>query len=226
MASKFEMPYVRRKFKGKYITFDVTKSGRSLTSNQPLNTLPAIMANFRENGIKTVLDFGAGRLRNTWPLLLDKNFDVYICEFEELIPEKATILIRAKTMGLKTLYYPKKLKEAQGKFDAILLSYVLNTLPDKKCRKEVLNACYDSACKGAFLIVSTPNYNTNVRRSCSDSDRYDIGWVRYAAKKYKHKAFYSEPSKQYLKDLVSSSGFKWERDWNQTTAKVLSFRKI
>ena len=228
MARKFEKPYIRRKLKsGEYVTFDVTLSGLVLGTSDHLNQLPAIMNHFRENNVKMVLDFGAGRrLRNTWPLLREGSFDVYICDYEKLIPQGDPNLVSARGMGLKTLIYPKELLEAQLEFDAILLSYVLNILPDKKCRREVLRACWDKASKGAFLVVASPNYNTNVRGSCTDNDCYDIGWIRWTAKRYKHKAFYSEPTKEYLIDLVSSTGFQYEDEWHQRTAKVLRFRKV
>ena len=71
----FEEPFIRRKFRGTLITFDVTRSGDVLGNNIPyLNQLPAIMNHFRENGCKTVLDFGAGKnLRNTKPFARDRS---------------------------------------------------------------------------------------------------------------------------------------------------------
>jgi hypothetical protein len=226
MSPQFESPFIRRKFKGKMITFDVTLSGRVLGKIPPLNALPSIMSHFRTNHVRTVLDFGAGRLRNTWPFLHDKDFEVYICEFEQLIPPNDKDLERARNMGLKTLIYPVELLRATIEFDAILLSYVLSILPDMKSRKEVLQACFQKSHRGSYLVVASPNYNTNVRNSCSPSDEYDVGWVRYADKRYEHKAFYSEPTKEQILKLVEPIGFKYEDDWPQRTAKVLRFRKL
>lgn len=88
----FETPFIRRKFNGKFITFDVTRSGAVLGNNSPLNQLPAIMSYFHAEGCKRVLDFGAGKmLRNTKPFANDSRFEVYISEFEQLISHNLSI---------------------------------------------------------------------------------------------------------------------------------------
>src|SRR2546422_8803751 len=122
-------------FHGRYITFDLTASAPY--TNQPLGQLNLIMNHFRANKVKSVLDFGAGNLRNTWPLI-DGGFDVWISDFKEQIPEDDASLAKAQESGLQTLIYPTELLKAQIEFDAILLSYVLHILPDAKCRIEVL----------------------------------------------------------------------------------------
>ncbi len=225
MTVRFEEPYIKRKVGGHYITFDVTRSGSLVGTNRSLQALPAIMSHFREADVKTVLDFGAGKLRNTWPFLQDPNFQTYICEFEELIPQDDPNLKAARGMGLRTLIYPKELQEVAVSFDGILLSYVLNILPDDKTRREVLEACWEKAKRDAILVVASPNYNTNERNSCSDDDRYDIGWIKYASDKHEYKTFYSEPSREHLMRLASSVGFVHFTNWRQRTAKVLGFRK-
>jgi len=331
----FEEPFIKRKFRGKFITFDVTRSGGVLGNMLPLNQLPAIMNHFHENGVKTVLDFGAGRkLRNTIPFALDPRFEVYFSEFAQLIshnlsteeikdpsrfanalrvpqtplsqylhdqltnetrdrlskysgskpPPKSLqqaiinelnpllqrcslydkdrfatvsltkrlqILIEQNPQGrkkllrlnrfllqaaypseiaecsttLEKLLYPEELEHEPLEFDAILLSYVLHTLPDKECRMNVLKACWEKARVGALLVVASPNYNTNARNACSTYDRYDIGWVKYNTDEHKYKSFYSEPTQEYLIELVTNAGFEYEGNWHQSTAKVLRFRK-
>jgi hypothetical protein len=105
----FETPFIKRKFKGKFITFDVTRSGAVLGSNLPLNQLPAIMGYFHANDCKRVLDFGAGKiLRNTKPFAHDSRFEVYISEFEQLISHNLSIDdIREPTKFVNALREPQ-----------------------------------------------------------------------------------------------------------------------
>lgn len=331
----FETPLIKRKFRGKMITFDVTRSGAVLGSTLPLNQLPAIMSYFHTNGCKKVLDFGAGKiLRNTKPFENDPRFEVYISEFEQLISHNLSIedikdatkfinalrepktplsqylhdrlskeireslskyippkappktfqkaiidelnpllqdgslyekdrfakvsltrkvqsliaedpksrkkLLRLNRFllqeaypseieecsnNLEKLLYPEELEHESADFEAILLSYVLHILPDREHRMNVLRACWEKAKTGAKLVVASPNYNTPARRACSTYDKYDIGWVKYNAAKERYKAFYSEPDQDYLVELVTDSGFEYEGNLHQSTAKVLRFHK-
>ncbi len=332
----FETPFIKRKFRGKFITFDVTRAGSVLGNIPSLNQLPAIMNYFHDKGCKTVLDFGAGKnLRNTKPYAHDPRFEMYISEFEQLIshnlsideirdptkfvnalrepqtplshylndrlsketrehlskytgpkpPPKtlqqsivgelnpllqddslydkgrfATVSLTRKVQSLieedpksrkkllrlnrfllqeaypseiaecpenlEKLLYPEELEHEKLEFfDAILLSYVLHILPDRKSRMEVLRACWEKAKTGAMLVVASPNYNTPARRACSTYDKYEDGWVKYNTAKEMYKAFYSEPDQDYLIELVKVSGFKYQGKWPQSTAKVLRFSK-
>ena len=88
----FEEPYIKRKFKDELITFNVTLSGSVLGNTSPLNQLPAIKDHFQKYGIRTVLDFGAGKiLRNTKSFGDDPRFEVYFSEFAQLVSHNLSI---------------------------------------------------------------------------------------------------------------------------------------
>jgi hypothetical protein len=105
----FETPFIRVKFRGKIITFDVTRSGAVLGNIPPLNQLPAIMRYFHAEGCKRVLDFGAGKSqRNTKPYVKDPRFEMYISEFEQLISHNLSVdQIKDPTKFVNALREPR-----------------------------------------------------------------------------------------------------------------------
>jgi hypothetical protein len=222
-VTKFDTPYLKRLVRGKYVTFDVTLSAPA--AKDPLNSIASIIRHFREQEVVNVLDFGAGKLRNTWPLLAQRSLNVYVCEFEELITVGSTAHAAATRRGLKELFYPGNLLGADARFDAVLLSYVLHVIPDLRVRKDVLTLCASKLVSNGWLVVASPKYNTPIRRTCTPADAYKDGWVRYAPNRFRHKSFYSEPSKADLSKFVGGCGFALDGDWLQATAHVLRFRK-
>jgi hypothetical protein len=220
----FATPYLRRKVGGKYVTFDVTLSTPDV--RQPLNTIVWIMQYLREQGVTSVLDFGAGKLRNTWSLLKEPTFSVHACEFEKVIKKGGPLHKAAIKKGLKELFYPADvLANEELRFEAILLSYVLHIVPDRKVRRMVLGLCADRLADGGWLVVASPKFNTPVHKLLDPGDRYQDGWVRYTAARYKYKSFYSEPAKSDLIKFVVRTGFDLRMDWQQSTAHVLGFEK-
>jgi SAM-dependent methyltransferase len=219
----FNSPLLRRKVRGRYLVFDVTLSIPS--TDPPLGTIDLIMKYLREQGRRKILDFGAGRLRNTWPLLRDKSFDVYACEFEKATARGSSVHAQANKSGLKILIYPQEFNSFAGTFDAVLLSYVLHILPDKKARLDVLRGCYSKLAPGGVLVVASPEYNTPIRRTCTPADAYNDGWVRFNEPRYKRKSFYSEPSREALHKLLETAKFNYDGEWKNNTAKVLRFRR-
>jgi len=219
----FNSPLLRRKVRGEFIVFDVTLSAPS--SPIALNTIDLIIKDLKKDKVRTVLDFGAGRLRNTWPLLKVSSFEVYICEFDKLINRESASIAKATRSGLKTLIYPKDFLATDVTFDAVLMSHVLHIIPGDRARKMILKACYQRMRSGGILVVASPNYNAPIRQTCKPSNAYGDGWVRYAKGRYQHKTFYSEPSRAELIEMMKRSGFVYQAQYQQRSAKVLRFRK-
>src|SRR5438270_12965959 len=82
MAKTWESPlYTLQNGAGKDITIDVTTSVSA--GLRPHATITKTFIPFlKQRNVQTVLDFGVGSLRNTFPLL-DAGFDVCAVEFEE-----------------------------------------------------------------------------------------------------------------------------------------------
>jgi hypothetical protein len=114
---------------GKNVTIDVTSS---VSPGLPPNKAVTELASFlKKKKVERILDFGAGALRHTFPLL-DAGFQVCAVEFEECFarPACAKALAQAKTHpNFSTLIYPRDFIHDNRRFDAALLCYVLQTMP-------------------------------------------------------------------------------------------------
>lgn len=324
----------RQKVHGKEVVFDLPQSGLQVGPNVPLESLVAIRRYLRDNGLTKVLDFGAGRLRNTRALGNDRQLEVWFSEFgvvhshelqrgeiadgqslaerfrnqgdkpsqylwERLkertqgpltrlppgkppsaillgrliddlnpvlwedgdfyvggafaamtlppevrslasskLPPRSTKLLRLNRYLIETAYpsmiapsarthvYPHELPDESEDFDAILLSYVLHTLPHHDDREAVLTACRDKLRPGGLLVVASPKYNSPIHQTLVPGDEYEDGWVRGI--KRPTQTFYSEPSREQIAEWAGRCGFgPPDGDepllWKQSTAHVLGF---
>jgi len=324
----------RKKVHGKEVVFDLPQSGLQVGTNVPLESLVAIRKHLRDNGLTKVLDFGAGRLRNTKALGNDKKLDVWFSEFgvvhshelqrteiadggalaerfrnkrdqpsqylwnklqertqgplTNLPPGKppsailvgrliadlnpvlwkdgdfyargaftsmtlppevrslagakpapgSTKLLRLNRYLIETAYprmispsarthvYPHELPDEREEFDAILLSFVLHTLPHHEDREAVLAACRDKLRPGGLLVIASPKYNSPIHQTLVPGDEYEAGWVRGV--KRPTQTFYSEPSREQIAEWAGRFGFvPPDGDepliWKQSTAHVLGF---
>jgi hypothetical protein len=124
---------------GKRINVDVTSSvSAGLSPNKLIEG--TLVKFFRSKGVETIIDFGAGALRHTFPLL-DAGFQVCSVEFEQTFkrPTCAAALTEAeKHHNFCKLIWPKDFRKDTRRFDAALLCYVLQTMPLKEERTQVL----------------------------------------------------------------------------------------
>src|SRR2546425_970252 len=130
--------YQLRSKKGKSIVIDVTSSvSPGLPPNKALTGLIEFL---KEKKVERVIDFGAGSLRHTMPLL-EADLEVCAVEFEENFSRPACkkALDQARTYpNFSTLIYPKDFGKDKRTFHAALLCYVLQVMPLASERKTVL----------------------------------------------------------------------------------------
>jgi hypothetical protein len=132
----WEKPIYRLKAKnGKYVYIDVTTScSPGLKCNE---VFKKVVQFFKRHNIETILDFGAGSLRHTFPLL-KSGFRVCAVEFKEQLqrPYCKKALKRAqKSANFSALIFPDQFIKDNRKFDAAILSFVVPTMPITKERK-------------------------------------------------------------------------------------------
>ncbi len=155
MAKKlWNSPIYKLKAKsGKMITIDVTTSA---APSSPPNKLikDELIPLFKKRDVQRVLDFGGGALRHTLPLL-KAGFEVCVVEFEEAFARDAAGRARAKAeknANFSALVWPREFLKDRRKFDAALLSFVLQTMPIKSERNKVLKELAKKLRGDAYLF--------------------------------------------------------------------------
>jgi hypothetical protein len=140
MATLWETPFYPLTAKsGKKIVVDVTSS---VSPGSPPNKVfgETLIAFFKEKGVERIVDFGAGALRHTFPLL-GAGFQVCAVEFEEQFKKLSCSEALQKAeldANFSKLIWPGNFKKDRRRFDAALLCYVVQTMPDKDEREVVL----------------------------------------------------------------------------------------
>jgi hypothetical protein len=135
----WEKPIYRLKAKnGRYVNIDVTTS--CAPGLKPNEVFIKIIKFFKRKNIETILDFGAGSLRHTFPLL-KSGFKVCAVEFKEQFqrPYCKKALRRAhRSANFSALIFPDQFIKDKRKFDAVILSFVMPTMPIPKERIALL----------------------------------------------------------------------------------------
>jgi len=138
---------------GKRITVDVTSS---VSAGLPPNKLfeSTLVKFFRGKGVEKIVDFGAGALRHTFPLL-KAGFQVCAVEFEETFKRPTCAEAMSKAEGhpnFSKLIWPRDFRKDDREFDAALLCYVLQTMPLKEERSMVLKLLRKKLRRDSYLL--------------------------------------------------------------------------
>ena len=177
---RFKDPYYPARRDGKKVVIDVTNSiSAGLESNAGL--IDHVAKWMGERGSSRILDFGAGSLRHTLPLL-KRGFQVTAVEFEQAFQSPRRRASQALEEarghdGFTELIWPEGFLKSSRKYDVALLIYVLQTMPVKLERRIVLEAI------GKRLDKNGPKRlfyasRTGEASSLPDSIRHNDGWVR------------------------------------------------
>jgi 2-polyprenyl-3-methyl-5-hydroxy-6-metoxy-1,4-benzoquinol methylase len=141
------------------ILVDVTWSSKPTRPQMSPALTTALRKTFGHLGRSSlkILDFGAGKLRHTLPLL-EKGHIVDAVDYRSLYakpsPEIRKNLIRAQQYGdrFKQVIYPAEFAKQQVDYDLILLINVLNIMPEPLERYFVLHKCNENLSKGGHLL--------------------------------------------------------------------------
>jgi len=140
MAKIWASPiYPLKSATGKQITIDVTTSVSA--SLPPHGVLSKDFIPFlKKRNVKTILDFGVGSLRHTIPLL-KAGFNVCAVEFEECFARtfcSSYLQIALNHSNFSAMVWPSDFIKSPRRFDAVLLSFVLQVMPVPSEREAVL----------------------------------------------------------------------------------------
>ena len=149
--------YKLKSTRGETITIDVTGSVSAGLS--PHQAIQEVIPFLQRHGVQTIVDFGAGALRHTIPLLT-AGFLVCAVEFEEAFARPACkkVLQQAKQYpGFSALIWPREFRRDSRRFDAALLSYVVQVMPVPAERSLVLALLKKKLKKGGFILYMSRN---------------------------------------------------------------------
>jgi len=197
--------YKLRLGSGKRITIDVTTS--VAPGIPPHKVLAAeIIPYFKKKKVQRVLDFGAGALRHTFPLLA-AGFEVCAVEYEEGFkrPTAAKALEKAKKhANFSALVWPKDFIRDRRKFDAAILSFVLQTMPIARERRAVLKYLHKKLQSYAAYLL----YMSRFGQISKDDRAYKVrdGYYRWPERELH--SFYTEFTTESTHALLKDFRFR------------------
>ena len=216
----------------KEVVVDVTTSAPSF--EQPGKTLGRILTESLDylkyqkgEKIHGILDFGAGKLRNT-VYLLKKRYEVTAVEFEKLSTETTQgqrLFAKAKAHRphFKQLVFPHEFVKSGATFDLILLVNVLNVMPVPSERLLVLQQCYQKVRKGGYLLWYTQYGDYDQNRRCTAANALGDGY--FIGENRKFKSFYREFSAHEIDEMLTSSGFVLEKSFPVSHNQARLYRR-
>lgn len=196
--------YKLRDKSGEWITIDVTTScGPGLEPNE---VFKKIISFFKRRNIETVLDFGAGTLRHTFPLL-KSGFKVCAVEFKEQFerPVGKKALKRAqRSPNFSALVFPEQFVKDKRTFDAAILSFVVPTMPLPDERKALLKLIKKKLKKNSVIFwMSQFGKYAKVQR---DSNRISDGW--YLNPNREMHSFYTELKNEEIDKMLKKISYR------------------
>ncbi|HEY5377890.1 MAG TPA: hypothetical protein VIK01_29615 [Polyangiaceae bacterium] len=163
---------------GDKLAIDVTNSiSAGLPPNKGL--IDDVVRWMKELGCTRVLDFGAGVLRHSIPLL-KAGFEVTAVEYQRAYDRPKGAEYRAiaeRYPGFTRLMWPGDFVKSKVKYDVAILAYVLQVVPVKTDREVILEQVakrFDQ--NGPKRLYYASRFGDAV--GLEDSTRYNDGWVK------------------------------------------------
>ena len=200
----------------KQVVIDVTRSAPSFAT--PGKALAAALDTaVSETGIgkkDTILDFGAGKLRNTI-YLLERGYKVcaveYAQQFERSEPARHNLDLATDKYKhrFSSLVYPDSFAASGLKFKLILLINVVNIMPVPAEREYVLALCNKKLARDGRLLWYTQRGDQNYQKRLQN--RYRLGDGVYVGRHAYQKTFYREYSVREINALLRRAGFDYDQ---------------
>lgn len=200
---------------GKNIIIDVTTS---VSPGLPANHIfvERIIPYLKANNVYKVLDFGAGSLRHTLPLLkagfevgavdFKGGFDRPICRhtLAQICDNERFCLFEwpHEYVGNPNIF--------KGKFDAALLIYVIQTIPKPADRRDVLRYVLRKLKANKYLF-----YCSRSNQMEKYDKKYQISDGYYMYPKREHHSFYREFTTGETHTFMNKSGFQRIRSFSE-----------
>lgn len=199
--------------KRREIIIDVTKSAPYFTKVSDSMKYAFVDIERRYlKGKSRIIDFGAGRLRNTL-YLLRRGHKVFPVEFQKMFQTETGKLIEKKLHRYSSHFrhvrlpiYPHKFLNWRVKVDLVLLANVLNIMPIPAERDIVLQECYNKLKKNGYLLLCLPYGDVAYRQLCTESKRIGDGF--YLRERKSFQTFYREFTASEIDSIMFAHGFE------------------
>lgn len=166
------------------------------------------------NGGK-VLDYGFGRLRNT-KYILKENIDLDILDTREQIDKNKEELSK---LNINNVYESKdKLKESF--YDIILLSFVLNVVPEKSDREFILNNIHSGLKNEGLLYVEVRD--DKFIKTVKNKIEFNDGFILGSSKK---RTFQKPYNLNDISNFITTNGFKIKESKRHSGSIILVCKK-
>jgi hypothetical protein len=188
----------------KIVNIDVTTS--CAPGLEPNEVLEKVIKFFKRHNIETILDFGAGTLRHTFPLLRN-GFKVCAVEFKEQFqrPQGKKALKRAqRSPNFSALVFPDQFIKDKRSFDAVILSFVVPTMPLPGERKALLRLIKKKLKRDSVIFwMSQYGKYGNILK---DSNKVSDGW--YLNPKRAMHSFYTEFKNDDIDNMLKAIKYR------------------
>ena len=104
---------------------------------------------FQQRGIRTVLDYGAGTLRNS-QFLAEKGFSVYAADVPDQVERVLKMSARSTLAGVLAVH---ELEQTFLEVDLVLSTYVLNIIPSGTGKWRYLKNVTLNLRNGGYLLI-------------------------------------------------------------------------
>lgn len=179
----------------------------------------------KESRKRRILDFGAGALRHTIPMLRFDGVRVCAVEFEETFQTRVArrrLEAYKDNPSFSKLIWPKEFKRDKRRFDAALLCFVLQVMPEKKEREDVVKFISKKLVDGGYLL-----YMSRTRQITPEMRERRLNDGFYMWPERKHHSFYREFTNEETDELLGRFKFEREKTWSGGgSEQVYLYRKL
>ena len=160
----------------------------------------------------SILDFGAGRFRNTMHLLrvYPKNH-VGAVEFKKLEGTLKTHIGEAGRFSkrFRKITYPEDFFGSPETFDLIILINVLNIMPIPSERLLAIKYCRTKLKENGEILWYTQHKDPYYQKACTENNMLGDGY--YLGEKKPYQTFYRDFEPQEIDEMFLANGMKLER---------------
>jgi hypothetical protein len=200
---------------GKSIIIDVTMSvNPALGPNQAITE---VIEFFKRKKVRRIIDFGAGSLRHSLPLL-KADFEVCAVDFEEQYVDSSSKRVCRQNRqeaeaypNFSALVYPRDFIKDGRSFDAALLCYTFQGMPLISERKRVLKVLYKKLSELSYIVWMSRYGDA---KDLPDSQRVEDGHYKYPTSS--QHSFYTEFKTEIIHGMMQEVG------WNKSFHHIRS----
>jgi SAM-dependent methyltransferase len=166
--------------------------------SQPCKSIVDLVQFFKDNQVVKVLDYGAGKLRNSI-YLLNKGFKVYACDTEKQIRKINSLM---EVNEFPYLINESQLMSHRLNVDLVVSNYVLNIIEDDSDKLKYIKNTYNSLKKRGYLLLEVRRRTERTPRDCT-------------------KAF----TKKELNNFILNCNFEKLKDYSSKRSVVFLYQK-